>query len=208
MHALKTSSLIALAALTVAACDRPHAFPSGYTYHGEVYKSANPPESRKFTPAQRATMGPEQADQFRLSIYQLAESLTVRAGLPPKDVFVARPEPMNAFYAQMDNDVRESLRHLGYKLADSPAGAYVITYSAASLVDPKNPVPVTDGAPNVRLGIQVFDGMGETATMLTEEAGNFYIRGAEALISSAPVFSGLEAPEVQPELGNNNTQNQ
>lgn len=207
MHALKTSSLIALAALSVAACDRPHSLPTGYTYHGEVYKSAEPPQSKKFTPAQRATMGPEQADQFRLSVYQLAESLTVRAGLPPKEVFVARPEKMTAFYTQMDNDVRESLRHLGYKLADSPAGAYVMTYSATSLTDPKNPAPVTDGAPNVRLGLQVFDGAGETATMLTEEAANFYIRGAETLISSAPIFSGLDTTAVQPKIGNN-TQNE
>jgi hypothetical protein len=203
MRPLKFSSLIALAALSVAACEHPSSIPTGYTYHGDVYKSATPPASKKFTPAQRATMGPEQADQFRLSVYQLAESLTVRAGLPPKPVFVAHPDPMNAFYAQMDNDVRESLRHLGYNLADSPAGAYVMTYSAQLLGDPKAPAPVTSGAPNVRLGLQVFDGMGEGSTMLTEEAGEFYIRGAETLSIATPMFSGIDLPEPTSTLGNN-----
>lgn len=205
MHALKTSAFVALAALCVAACDRPHFFPAGYTYHNDVYKSADPGPSKKFPPAQRATMGPEQADQFRLSIYKLAESLTLRAGLPPKDVFVSRPEKMNAFHAQMDNDVRESLRHLGYRLADSPAGAYVMTYSAQLLVDPKDRIaqPLPAGAPNVRIGLQVWDGVGETATMLTEEADNFYIKGAEPLFATSPIFNGLDTSAETPKMGNN-----
>jgi hypothetical protein len=205
MRSFKISSLLVLTVSAATACNHPYSMPSGYTYHGDVYKSATPAPSKKFTPEQRATMGPEQADQFRLSVYQLAEALTLRAGLPPKSVFVARPEKMTAFYAQMDNDVRESLRHLGYQLADTPADAYIITYTAQTLTEPKSPAPASaiPAGANVRLGLQVFDGIGEAPVMLTEESDNFYIRGAETLSLNAPLFAGIDLTQTSARLGNN-----
>ncbi len=179
-----------LAVLTLAACDTPNMFPDGYVHYNEPYKSATPAESSKFTKEQRATMGPEQADQFRLATYQLAENLTRRAGMPPKSVFVMKPKPMTPFYANMDNDLRESLRHLGYTLADTPDNAYVFTYSAEVLG--KTP---TNGAPNVRLGLQVFDGLGAGSKMLTVEEGDFYIQGAETLNVPFASFPGTVIPE-------------
>ena len=120
-------SVLALTACAaLSACSMPNSLPRGYAYHGEEYKSPNPPESPKFTSQQRASMGPEQADQFRMSVYSLVENLTNRAGMPPKPVYVMKPEPMTPFYANMDNDLRESLRHMGYRLTDTPENAYVI----------------------------------------------------------------------------------
>lgn len=179
-----------LLATCVAAC-APGFMPKGYVYHGAEFKSPNPPQSSKFTPQQRATMGPEQADQFRLSVYQLVENLTRRAGMPPKSIFVVKPKPMTPFYANMDNDVRESLRHMGYKLADTEDNAYAMAYSAYVLKadDVVNSTGVGE-KPNVRLTLHVFDRAGKGARLLTEETGDFYIQGANTLDVPFATFGG------------------
>ncbi len=175
--------------LTLTACSSPIWAPRGYVYHDEVYKSPNPPESSKFTPAQRTTMGPEQAEQFRMSIYSLVESLTARAGQSPKPMYILKPQPMTSFYANLDNDLRESLRHLGYTLNDYPEGAYVMTYEASNLA------PAAEGAPNVHIAIRIFDGIGEKSKMLTIEEGDFFIQGAEKLNVPFASFPGVIIPE-------------
>ncbi len=185
------------AVLALTACSIPNSLPRGYVYHQDEYKSPNPPESAKFTSQQRATMGPEQADQFRLSVYKLVENLTNRAGMPPKPVHVLKPEPMTPFYANMDNDLRESLRHMGYKLTDSTDGAYVFAYNAQILKKekPEGKDVVIDTSPNVRLILYVMDGAGEEAKILTQEEGVFYIRGAEELNVPFASFPGTFIPE-------------
>lgn len=194
----KKAPLVLLAAATalVTACSQPHSIPTGYVYHGNVYKSANPPESPKFTSAQRKAMGPQQSEQFRQAVYKLVESLTLRAGMPPKPVHVLQPVEMNAFYSNIDNDVRESLRHIGYRLADTPDGAYVFTYNAQILTNEKGkPAPDAAGN-NVRIALQVFDKFGKEGKMLTEEAGLFRIDGAQDMTISYPTFRGVHAPET------------
>jgi hypothetical protein len=184
--------IVTASLLTLTAC-QPNALPKGYVYHGEAYKSPNPPQSKKITPEQRAVMGPQQADQFRLAVYDLADKLTKRAGMPPKAVFVHKPEPMTPFYASLDNDLRESLRHIGYQLADKPEDAYVFTYKATVLTDGKTPdVP---GKPNVRIGLYVFDKKGEDGRMLTQEVGDYYIAGAGAMNIPFATFPGTFIPE-------------
>ena len=178
----------------LAACSSPNSLPRGYVYHSHEYKSPNPPPSPKFTEKQRATMGPEQADQFRMAVYQLVENLTNRAGLPPKAVYVLKPEPMTPFYANMDNDLRESLRHQGYKLSDTPDDAYVFAYSAVVAKADKDK-PADDMSPNAHLMLFVFDSAGEDAKLLTQEEGDFYIKGAEHLNIPFASFPGQLIPE-------------
>lgn len=190
-----TFFLISTAAvLALSACSMPNSIPRGYGYHDEVYKSPNPPASTKFTAAQRATMGPEQAEQFRQSIYSLVENLTSRAGQAPKPMFILKPQPMTSFYANLDNDLRESLRHLNYTLADYPEGSYIMTYEA-SLLAKDAAQPATPGTPNVHIALRIFDGIGETSKMLTIEEGDFYIQGAEKLNVPFASFPGVTIPE-------------
>ncbi len=184
----KTSILaLSVCAAALTACSTPNSLPDGYTHHNKPYKSQVPSQSGQFTTAQRQTMGPQQADQFRLAVYQLVDSLTERAGMPPKNIYVAKPEPMTAFYANMDNDIRESMRHVGYTLTDSPVDAYVFTYAATPLPNP------AAGAPNVHLAIHVYDGIGKDGKLLTSEEGDFFIQGAEKLQVPFAAF-----PEVVP----------
>lgn len=184
--------VLAAVGATLAACS-PNAMPKGYVYHDDTYKSPNPPESPKFTQLQRSTMGPEQADQFRLAVYQLVDNLTMRAGMPPKPIFVHKPEPMTPFYANLDNDLRESMRHVGYRLSDTPDGAYVFAYTAETAKKEKG--APDDGTPNVRITLYVFDQIGENGKLLTQEAGDFYIRGAEELNVPFASFPGVLIPE-------------
>lgn len=191
-----------IAALGLSACSSPNALPKGYTYLNKPYKSPNPPASDKFTELQRSTMGPEQADQFRLSVYQLVDSLTNRAGMPPKPVYIVKPEPMTPFYANLDNDLRESLRHVGYRLSDAPDGSYIFTYTAAVL---KKEKPVEgDTSPNTHIVLYVFDKIGEDGKLLTQEAGDFYIKGAENLSIPFASFPGTFVPDATPGSSGNN----
>ncbi len=178
---------------TLPACSVPHAMPTGYVYHDKKYKSPNPPESPKFTTAQRTEMGPEQSDQFRLAVYTLVDNLTNRAGMPPKAVYVVTPVPMTPFYANMDNDVRESLRHVGYKLANTPDDAYAITYKAEIIK--KDKVVEGDVRPNVHLTLFVHDKVGEDSRVLTQESGDFFIKGADSLNVPFASFPGTFIPE-------------
>jgi len=196
---LSIFALTAATALGLSACAEPNMFPDGYTYHGAVYKSATPPESPKFTKAERKSMGPNQAEQFRQSVYKLVESLTTRAGMPPKAVFVKQPDKMSSFHANIDNDLRESLRHMNYRLADTPADAYVFTWTATTIKDADGKaIAGAPGVPNVHLALQVFDGTGETAKMLTEEAGDFYIQGADQIDVPSSIFSDVPMPDMTP----------
>lgn len=191
-------AVTACAALAVlAACSAPNSLPRGYVYHKDAYKSPNPPESPKFSSQQRATMGPEQADQFRLSVYTLVENLTARAGMPPKPVYVVKPETMTPFYANIDNDLRESLRHMGYRLSDTPDGAYAIAYNADIPKKEKaKDAVVIDTSPNVTLTLFVLDSVSEEARVLTQESGSFYIRGAEELNVPFASYPGLFIPAL------------
>lgn len=200
MSLMKSSALFPVCAcvIALAACDTPNYIPDGYVHHNKPYKSQTPPPSPKFSPMQRSTMGPEQADQFRMAVYQLVDNLTNRAGMPPKPVYVVKPEKMTPLYTNIDNDVRESLRHIGYRLSDTPDGAYVIAYTAEVLKDKDGKVVSTsaDQGPNVRLGIHVFDSLGENSKMLTKEEGDFYINGADVMDISPAFFDGVFIPDT------------
>ncbi|MEM6781717.1 MAG: hypothetical protein AAF569_07635 [Pseudomonadota bacterium] len=190
----KTKSALSLVSvIALGACvSTPNPIPTGYVYHGQEYKSPLPPESRKVTKAQRQTMGPQQAEQYRNALYDLVENLTERAGLPPKPIHVIPHDPMNVFYAQVDNDLREAMRHQGYTLATSEMDAYYFTYEAMPLEQPgldpdEYPDAVVDTGNNVEIILQVFDGQGKEATMLTEQRGQYRIDGAEE-------FFGFQMP--------------
>lgn len=206
IHIKSKASLLVLSACALAAlaaCSTPNSIPRGYAYHDREFKSPNPDPSKKFTQVQRNTMGPEQADQFRMAVYQLVENLTNRAGMPPKAVYVLKPEPMTAFYANMDNDLRESLRHLGYRLSDSPDDAYVFAYTAVTAKKDKMKVP-EEALPNAHITLYVFDGVGEDAKLLTQEAGDFYIRGAEELNVPFASFGSQLLPDPETKLPGQN----
>lgn len=199
MNYMKTKALITVcvSALALTACDAPNYFPDGYVHHNKPYKSQLPPPSPKFTQMQRGVMGPEQADQFRMAMYQLVDNLTNRAGMPPKPVFVLKLEKMSALDMNLDNDLRESLRHVGYKLSDSPEGAYVMTYAAEVLKDKDGKIVSTSAeqGANVRLSLFVHDSVGENSKLLTKESGDFFIRGAEEMTISPSFFDGVFVPD-------------
>lgn len=169
-------SLVSLGACSV---NHPNAMPSGYTHHREIYKSPTPPPSPKITAQQRQYMDSAQAEQFRDAVYDLLTRLTHRAGMPPKPVYIMAPEPMTTFYANIDNDLREGMRHIGYALSDMPVGAYVFAYDAQAFEKPRG--TISTGAPNVEIVLKVFDSVSEDARMLSEESGWYYIQGAETL---------------------------
>lgn len=188
---------VSLIAVGLGACSTPNSLPRGYTYQHQEFKSPNPAPSRKVTKESRKYMGAEQAEQFRYAVYDLVTKLTDRAGLPPKATYVLQPDPMTPFYGNLDNDMRESLRHTGYTLADTPNGAYVMTYVATLIEKPEmmQDMPVTNSDPNVTISLYVYDSVGENARMLTEQTGNYYIQGAEALHVPYANFKGVPTPQ-------------
>lgn len=192
----------AFAALCVTACDHPNAMPSGYTYHAREYKSAEPPQSIKFTKEQRASMTEQQAAQFRSAVHGLVETLTLRAGVPPKSVYILAQEKMTPFYSNFDNNLRESTRHLGYTLADHPEGNYVLTYTAEVMKMPDGSPIASPADPNVKIAVQVHDRLGEGSKMLTEEWTTVRIDGAEELSIPYALPPGVKIPDTAPSRNN------
>ena len=206
---------VSVLALSACSIGHPNAFPSGYTYHKQEYKSPAPTESYKITAKQRSNMDAAQAEQFRNAVYDLTTKITSRAGIPPKPVYVMMPDNMDLFYSNIDNDLRESMRHLGYAIADVPTGAYAFAYDARYIAPPKGAQPGTH--PNVELIIKVFDVALPEANQLTREAGQYYIQGAEHLyikptnystlpsykkiIEQLEGFNTMEDPRTAPALG-------
>ena len=203
---------IGVSTISLGACSvgHPNFMPSGYTYHHQDYKSPTPAPSRKVTGKQRHYMDALQAEQFRDSVYDLVSRLSSRAGMPPKPVYVLAPDPMTTFYANIDNDLRESMRALGYAISDIPAGAYVFAYNAQYL-DTARGIDMA-GQPNVELMLKVFDSAAPDARQLTQETGRYYIQGAETLYIQPTHYAGLptyqriknqikgfEAREAEPE---------
>ncbi len=170
---------VSLVGLGACSINHPNAMPSGYTHHRDVYKSPTPPSTPKITAQQRQYMDGAQAEQFRDAVYDLLTRITNRAGMPPKPIYILAPEPMTTFYANIDNDLREGMRHIGYALSDMPTGAYVFAYDAQVLEKPRG--TISTGEPNVELVLKIFDSVSEDARMLSEESGWYYIQGAETL---------------------------
>ncbi len=175
--------------LHACAFGHPNSLPSGYTHHHKEFKSPTPAPSSKITSKQRQYMDSIQAEQFRNAVYDLLNKLTMRAGMPPKPVFVLAPDPMTTFYANIDNDLRESMRTLGYAISDVPVGAYVFAYSVEELEYPQG-IDIV-GQPNIELTIRVFDAVDPDARQLTQEVGRYFIKGAETLYIKPTNYSKL-----------------
>lgn len=170
--------VLGASAVTLAACSSmgyPNIMPSGYTHHHQEYKSATPAPSSRVNAEQRQYMDATQAEQFRDAVYDLLTKVTMRAGMPPKPTYVLSPEPMTVFYTNIDNDLRESMRTIGYAISDTPEGAYVFTYSAQSLV------AASAGQPNVELSLNVYNSANPSAQLLTHETGEYFIQGVDTL---------------------------
>ena len=182
----------AVAALSLNACisvmGDPNFLPTGYAHHGKVYKSKTPPPSQRVSNEQRSDMGPVQAEQFRTATYDILSRLTTRAGLPPKAAYIDAANPMTPFYANIDNDLREAMRSQGYRLADTPDGAYIFRYNAELMPGYRSYdlESATAGAPNIELTLDVLTDVHGTLKVLTHEVGNYYIQGAEDLLIPAP----------------------
>lgn len=176
-------------ALTACSIGHPNSMPTGYTYHHKEYKSPAPAPSSKITNKQRANMDMIQAEQFRNAVYDLLNKLSMRAGLPPKPVYVLAPDPMTTFYANIDNDLRESMRTIGYAISDVPVGSYVFAYSAQELEYPTG-VDIEE-QPNIELTIRVFDAARPNARQLTEETGRYFVKGVKSLYVKPTNYSNL-----------------
>lgn len=165
--------------LTLSACGIPNSIPTGYTYHRDTYKSPTPSPSPRVTTKQRQYMDAAQAEQFRDAVYDILQRITSRAGMPPKPVYILQPQRMSTFYNNIDNDLRESMRAIGYAISDVPQGSYVFAYDARSLEQPRSETPSM--APNVELILKIFDSANANSRMLTEEVGHYHIQGAQYL---------------------------
>ena len=139
-------------------------------------------------------MDASQAEQFREATYDLLEKLTMRAGMPPKAVYISSPQPMTTFYANIDNDLRESMRHIGYAISDTPQNAYIFTYEATPLMNEGD--AVAQSINNVQLTLRVFDSYTESARQLTEETGQYFIQGAE-LLEMGPANQAFLKPSAK-----------
>ena len=192
-RAFSALALMLAATLGLAACETPNAMPTGYVYHDSLYKSPAPPPSPKATQAQRESMGVDQATQFRDGVYGLLDRLTQRAGLPPQPVYIQKPEPMSAFYMNIDNSLRDSMRHMGYTIADQPGGTYVFAYEAQPITYVQAPDP---GAPNVALTLRVYNGVGAQARLLTQETANIHINGADSMQIPMATYPDLPGPQI------------
>lgn len=171
--------------------------PRGYVHHGEAYKSPAPGPSRVFTEAQRETMTPQQAKQIRRAVHDLALSLTDRAGLAPRPVYVQSADPLTPFYAMIDNDLRDVLVHIGYTLADRPDLAYVFRYEARHLDHPSSmkETSAAHDAGNVEITLKIYDGARRDSKMLTIERGHFHIDGAEQMNIPGARFIPMQKAE-------------
>ncbi len=189
-------SFLALGAsvLSIAACsyNHPNAMPSGYNYHHDTYKSPTPPASSKITIEERKYMDIAQAEQFRAAVYDLLERMTMRAGMPPKPVYIQAPDPMTTFYANIDNDLREGMRHIGYAISDTPEGAYIFAYEALPISNLEGQAVSTN---NVELTLRVFDSVSTDARQLTEESGQYFIQGADLLNIESTHYNVLPSQE-------------
>lgn len=183
-------AIVGVSLLALSACTHPHSMPTGYTYHDELYKSPAPPLPYTITAEQRKYMDATQAEQFRDGTYALLEKLTMRAGMPPKPVYVLTPTPLTSFYANIDNDLRENMRHIGYALSDTPNEAYIFTYDALYLAPAEGTVPKV-GVPNTQLTLRVYNKLGADARLLSTETGQFYIQGAETLKIQPASYNNL-----------------
>lgn len=192
-HYMKFLSLFTLGlsttALTACGAGHPNPIPTGYTYHHQEYKSPDPTEAPHITTKQRQSMSSMQAEQFRDAVYEVLTRLTSRAGMPPKPVYILQPDEMTPFYANMDNNLRESMRHIGYAISDVPTGSYVFAYDVRNIA-------VSDTAnsmsqPNIELAIEVFDAATPEAKQLAREVGRYYIKGAEDFYVKPANYSNL-----------------
>jgi len=194
---LSTALLMGASALGLVACGgHPNSMPTGYTYHHDTYKSPAPGLPKTISVEQRTYMDATQATQFRDGTYALLEKLTTRAGMPPKPVYVLAPKPMTNFYANIDNDLRENMRHIGYALSDSPMEAYIFAYDAQYL-PPAEGQEIAAGVPNVSLTLRVYSELGENARLLSTETGQFYIQGAETLNIKSANYADLPALDAE-----------
>ncbi len=196
---IRTTLLLSTAVFGLSACAgvNPSSIPTGYTHHAKVYKSADPIQTPRITKKQRASMTAQQAEDFRNAVYNLVDELTLRAGLPPKPVYVAAVTPMTPFYSNIDNDLREALLNAGYVLSDTPRESYVFAYQAF-ILDAPVPVMTADGKKievsdynNVRLALTVSTGLEKGAKKLTEEVADYKIIGAEDLYMPATLYEFL-----------------
>lgn len=183
---LTSASLLSLAG---CASLQPVSMPAGYTYHHQEYQAPPAASSARITTQQRYYMTERQATQFRDAVYNILVRVTQRAGIPPKPVYVLQPQNFTTFYGNIDNDLRESMRHLGYAVSDMPLGAYVFTYDAMLLENTDANYPE-----NVEITLSVYDSLGSTARLLTRERGRYYIDGAEHLNIRPTKFKQNQLP--------------
>lgn len=169
--------------LLLSACEGPGAMPRGYIHHMERYKSPAPGLPSKISDDARASMTADQAKQMRRAVHEVAMALTDRAGLAPRPVYVQTADPLPPFYAMMDNDVRDVMAHIGYRLSDMAEGAYIVQYDAQPIDLPGaiKDDQQTHQRPNVTLTLRIIDGPGREGKVLTTQSGDFFIQGAEDL---------------------------
>lgn len=167
--------ILGFSVLALNACSHPNAMPSGYTYHHDRFKSADPsPALGVVKTNQESVLSQTDIDR---AVDDLLRKITARAGVSPKPVYIITPSMMTPFYSAVDDALRNTMRELGYALSDTQTGAYGFAYSGRNLSKPRG--TDNDGYPNVELMLQIYDSVSDNARLLTQQAGNYFIEGAQ-----------------------------
>ena len=154
-------------ALFLHACD----LPTGYVYHDQLYKV--PVESSSASGARLITN--DQAAQIYTAVSDLTTRLTDRAGMAPRPVYVETKKPSLQIQTMMDNDLRDSLRSLGYTLTNDPAQGYIIAHRIKAVNMENSPL-------NAELTLDIYDGTQEDKRLLTSETGFYKIDSLTKII--------------------------
>ncbi len=175
-------SVSLLSAGLLSACGHPNAMPSGYTHHHNV-KNAVDVSAADSVPLSSTYIAAPENQALSLvdvdrAVDDMLRKITARAGVPPKPVYILKPENPTPFYNAVDNALRTSMRDLGYAISDMKAGAYGMAYNARALRKPRG--TENDGHPNVELMLQAYSNVESGARLLTEQSGNYFIKGAKA----------------------------
>ncbi len=153
--------------LLLSACNMP----TGYVYHDQLYKA--PVQDSSASGA--ALISQTQAAQIYRAMSDLTTRLTQRAGLAPRPVYVETPAPATQIQTLMDNDLRDTLRRLGYTLTGDPAQGYVIAHRI-------KPVKIENSPLNAEIALDIFDGRSKKETLLTSETGFYRIDSLDKII--------------------------
>lgn len=201
MRALTSLALLAIAPLALSGCElltNPSAMPSGYTYHGDIYKAPPGPNSDELGYDYSAARNDEILLAWREAVDDLVNTLE-ETGIAAQAVYIEQPKAGNAFLSTYDNVLREELVSRGYTLGAAPGSVNHLRYEAL-VPESKDALPAADNADarDFVLVLTVIDpsllaGAGKEDEAVLTQVGNTY-RLPPYGYSATPSLSSIFKP--------------